>query len=83
MGFDQTRNASRPEKWGFDPFRDEGRSICHLDARPQRAVLRSRNQTLVAVDQLRREASIGIGLVGALVQSHAILSVRRCGRFEA
>ena len=23
MGFDQTRNASRPVKWVFDPFRDE------------------------------------------------------------
>ena len=46
-------------------------------------MLRGRNQTLVTVDQLRREASVGIRLAGALVQSHAVLSVRGCGRFEA
>jgi hypothetical protein len=46
-------------------------------------MLRGRNQTLVTVDQLRREASVGIRLAGALVQSHAVLSVRWGGRFEA
>jgi len=57
--------------------------VTGVRARPRRAMLRGRNQTLVAVDHLRREASVGIGLAGALVQSHAVLSVRRCGRFEA